>query len=146
MNDQQTIISNLYICEAFKEILLTPPAEFQQIVITPSYQNIIAYLAQLPQTEQNEPAKMANHIASFCQQPNNKNLYDWLRKNYARLNQDGINTLVKNSRDPGEEADDEPETMRLILQKSRDICQELQQLAAGQTQSNPENQDESNQN
>ncbi len=146
MPNSHTTISDFYICKAFKEILATTPAVFKQTVNTPSYQNILAYLAQLPKAERNDPAKMANYITDFCQQPGNESLNDWLGEVYDRLDKDGIDKLVKKPRDPGEEADDEPETMRLIVQKSRDICQELQQLAGGQTQNNPENQDASNQN
>jgi hypothetical protein len=146
MNNPHTTISDFYICEAFKEILTAPPAAFKQTLDAPSYQDIITYLAQLPQVDRNDPGKMANHIAEFCQQPGNETLNDWLGKIYDKLDEDGIDKLVKKPRDPGDEADDEPEKMRLIVQKSRDICQELQQLAAGQTQSNPGNQDESNQN
>ena len=79
---------------------------------------------------------MANHIASFCQQPDHETLHNWLGKIYKRLNGDGIDRLVKKTGDPGDEGDDEPEKIRLIRQKSRDICQELQQIVVERTQSN----------
>jgi hypothetical protein len=137
MNDPHTTISDLYICEAFKEILTTPPAGFQQVINTLSYQDIITFLVKLPPGDRSDPGKMANHIASFCEQPGRETLQNWLGEIYDRLDGDGIDKLVKKTGDPGDEADDEPKKMRLIVQKSRDICQELQQIVAAQTQSNP---------
>lgn len=137
MNNPHTTISDLYICQAFKEILTTPPAGFQKAIDSPSYQDIITFLVKLPQGDRTDPGQMANHIAGFCEQPGHETLQNWLGEIYDRLDGDGIDKLVKKTGDPGDEADDEPEKMRLILQKSRDIYQELQQIVAERTQSNP---------
>ena len=135
MTDYQTAVADFYICKAFKEIVSTSPATFHHSITNPSYQDVRDYLAQLPQSDRKDPAKMANHITGFCQQTGHEALYDWLGNIYDRLDSDGINSLVKKPRDPGDEADDEPGDIRLIRQKSRDICQDLQQLAANPKQS-----------
>ncbi|GAA6617561.1 hypothetical protein [Scytonema sp. NUACC26] len=69
---------------------------------------------------------MANHIAAFCQQPENENLQEWWGDIYDRLDEDGIDIFVKKSRDPGEEADDEAETKRILTNEGRDIGKYLE--------------------
>lgn len=123
MTHNNTIISDCYICEAFKQILTATELTSKE------RQEIMSYLTKLPSEDKPDPAKMANHIAAFCQQTGHENLYQQLVSIYNSLDGDGINQLVKKTGDPGEEADDESETTRLITQKSRDICLELQQLA-----------------
>ncbi len=144
MRNSHTTTSDYYICKAFKTILTASSDTFKQKLDTPSYQDIYSYLDGLPETDKNEPEKMANYITSFCEQPGNETLYDWLGEIYDQLDEDGIDQLVKKTGDPPEEADDTPEMERLITQKSRDICQELPKLAAEKAQNNSEEQHDSN--
>ena len=129
--------SDIFICEAFKEILADSPAELDQ----QTRLNIATYLTQLPSADQFDPSLMANHITAFCQQPGNEALKEWLGEIYDRLDEDGIDKLVKKTGDPGDEADAPTETRRMLSNEGRDICQSLQNWATEVlNQSNPGNQ------
>ncbi|MGK7874624.1 MAG: hypothetical protein AB4426_15355 [Xenococcaceae cyanobacterium] len=147
MNDSDTIISDFYICEAFKQILTASSAELEQKLDSQARQKIATYLVQLPSEDKLNPGTMANHITAFCQQPGNKNLYEWLGDIYDRLDKDSIDKILKKTGDPGEEADEQTETPRMLIQRGRDICQDLQRLATEvQNQSNQGTQNASNPN
>lgn len=124
MND-----SDFFICAAFRELLVNPSPEYQE-KITPKTANSIAqYLSQLPAEDRQNPPVMANHITAFCQQPENEELYEWLGEIYDRLDTDGIDTLVKKTGDPSDEADSESIAERMLYNESRDICDDLQKWA-----------------
>lgn len=136
-NDISISDSDFFICKAFKQLLADSPAELDQ----QTRLNIAAYLTQLPPADQFEPTAMANHITEFCQQLGNEDLNEWLGEIYDRLDEDGIDKLVKKTGDPGDEADAPIETNRRLLNEGRDICQSLQTWATEVlNQSNQRNQ------
>jgi hypothetical protein len=133
--------SDIFICEAFKQILAKFPAELENKLGCQARPAIATYLTQLPPTEQLDPAAMANHITEFCQRPGNAELKEWLGETYDCLDQDGIDKLVKKTGDPGDEADALTETSRMLSNEGRDICQFLQNWATEVlNQNNPDNQ------
>lgn len=149
--------SDIFICEAFKQILANSPAEIEQKLGSQASPAIANYLTQLPSADKLNPAAMANHITAFCQRLGNETLKEWLGETYDRLDQDGINNLVKKTGDPGDEADAPTETSRMLSNEGRDICQSLQSWATEvlnqnsqgnqaqvQNQGNQGNQDASN--
>lgn len=149
--------SDIFICEAFKEILANSPAEQDKNLDSPARFAIASYLTQLPSVDKLDPSVMANHITAFCQRSGNENLKEWLGEIYDRLDEDGIDKLVKKTGDPGEEADAPTETDRMLTNEGRDICQFIQTWAneelnqnnegdrtQGQTQSDRGNQNASN--
>jgi hypothetical protein len=134
--------SDVFICEAFKQILVNPPAQLEQKLGSQARLAIATHLAQLPPEDQLGPAAMANHITEFCLRPGNEDLKEWLGEIYDRLAEDGIDKLVKQTLDPGDEADagTEMETI-LLTNESRDIWQFLQNWATEElNQSNQANQ------
>lgn len=131
MSDSDILISDsdIFICEAFKQILANPPAQLEQKLGSQAPLAIATYLTRLPSEEQLDPAAMANHITAFCQLEGNEDLEEELGKIYDRLDKDGIDKLVKKTGDPGEEADAPTETGRMLTNEGRDICQSLQHWA-----------------
>lgn len=144
MSGSDIVINNsdIFICEAFRQILTDTPAELEEKLGSQGRLAIATYLRQLPPEDQLNPDAMANHITKFCQQLGNEDLKEWLGNIYDRLDEDGIEKLVKKTGDPGDEADAPPEEDRNILQnEGRDICQSLQHWADEvQNQSNQGNQ------
>ncbi len=133
---------DVYTCEAFKQILTAYTKNREQNIDSAIYEQLFAYFKQLPSEELLDPAIMANHITSFCQQPENKILYEWLGEIYDRLDDNGIEKIVKQTLDPGDQADQEPDSSRIIQQKGRDICQDLERLVDEWQE--PNNQDKQN--
>ncbi|MFN6571101.1 hypothetical protein [Dendronalium sp. ChiSLP03b] len=145
MNNSDIQDTDFFMCEAFKQILTSPKVELEQKLGSGASHVIANYLTTLPSEDFQDPAIMANRIAAFCQRPENKNLQDWWGEIYDRLDEDGIDIFVKKSRDPGEEADDEPETTQIITNEGRDICQYLERWAQEvKSQDTQGNQDDSN--
>ncbi|HEY9801662.1 MAG TPA: hypothetical protein V6D25_14995 [Leptolyngbyaceae cyanobacterium] len=143
MNNNNFTDTDTLMCKAFKEIVALPASEIEQKLGSEARVSIANYLNNLPAQDFQNPNVMANHISVFCLSPENKNLRDWWREIYYRLNKDGINKIVKKSLDPGEEADDEPETQNLISNEGRDICLYLERWA--QEVKNQDNQSQDNQ-
>lgn len=117
--------SDIFICEAFRQILANSPAEIEKKLNRQPSPAIAKYLTQLPPADKLNPAAMANHITAFCQRLGNEDLEEWLGEIYDGLDQDGINKLVKKTGDPGDEADAPTETSRMLSNEGRDICQSL---------------------
>jgi hypothetical protein len=128
MNNNDTFIndSDTLICKAFKQILTNPPIKMKEKLTNQIGFTIATYLAQLPLEEKLDPAKMANHITEFCQQPGNEYMEECLGDVYDSLDMDGIDNLVKKTGDPGDNVDDSAETKRMLANEGRDICQFLQ--------------------
>ncbi|AVH66190.1 hypothetical protein [Nostoc sp. 'Peltigera membranacea cyanobiont' N6] len=128
MNDNDTFVndSDILICQAFKQILTNPPVKLEEKLSNQVRFTIATYLAQLPLEEKLDPAKMANHITEFCQQPGNEYIEESLGDVYDSLDQDGIDNLVKKTGDPGDNVDDSTEIKRMLANEGRDICQFLQ--------------------
>jgi len=129
MNNIDIQDADVFMCAAFKQILTSPKDELEQKLGSNACLAIAKYLQSLPLNDLHNPALMANHIAAYCQQPGQENLQSWWGEIYDRLDEDGIDKLVKKSLDPSEEADDEPETQRVITNESRDICKYLEDWA-----------------
>ena len=72
---------------------------------------------------------MADHITAFCEKPGNERLYEWLGEIYDRLDEDGIDKLVKKMGDPDDEVDNKPIPTRMLNNEGREICQDLQNWA-----------------
>ncbi|MEQ9483367.1 hypothetical protein [Coleofasciculus sp. F4-SAH-05] len=134
MSSSDSVIkdSDIFICEAFKQILNQPAVELEKTLGSQMPGDIRLYLRQLPSEDYQNPAAMANHITEFCQQPGNEALDEWLGEIYDGLDTDGIDKLVKKTGDPGEEADAPTETNRILINEARDICQYLQNWATQQ--------------
>lgn len=129
MNNIDIQDTDFFMLKAFKEILTSPKDKLEQKLGNQAHIAIAKYLHLLPLKDFQNPAVMANHIAAYCQQPGNENLQSWWGEIYDRLDEDGIDIFVKKSRDPSEEADDEPEPQRIITNEGRDICQNLEDWA-----------------
>ncbi|NER38969.1 MAG: hypothetical protein F6J93_34270 [Oscillatoria sp. SIO1A7] len=124
------IDSDIFICEAFRQILVSPAAEVEEKLTGARRMAIANYLMEIPQGDKLDPEEMADHIAAFCELPGNEDLERWLGENYDRLDPEGINQIVKKTGDPGDEADAPPKQNRPILSnEGRDICEELQRWA-----------------
>jgi len=134
MSSSDSVItdSDIFICEAFKQILNQPLVELAKTLGSQMPYDIHLYLRQLPSEDYQNPAVMANHITDFCQQPGNETLDEWLGDIYDCLDTDGIDKLVKKTGDPGEEADAPTEPNRILINEGRDICQYLQNWATQQ--------------
>ena len=144
MSERSSQTRDVYTCEALRQILTAYTNNQEQKIDSAVYEQLFAYLQQLPSEDFHEPARMANHITSFCQQPENKILYEWLGEIYDRLDDNGIEKIVKQTLDPGDKADKEPDSSRIIQQKGRDICQNLERLVGEwQEQNNREQQNTS---
>lgn len=133
--------SDFFICAAFRQMLLDSDPETEGKLDRATAVSIANYLAQIPPEEQLEPAVMANHITEFCQQPGNERLYEWLGEIYDRLDEDGIDKLVKKTGDPDETADGPPQAERMLYNEGRDICDFLQKWA-NKNQKPPEKENE----
>lgn len=129
MNNSDIQDTDLLMCAAFQEILTASKDELEQKLNSKAHLAIAKYFIKLPSKDFQNPAVMANHIAEYCQQPGNENLQDWWGEIYDKLDEDGIDIFVKKSRDPGEEADEQPNTQRIITNESRNICQYLEDWA-----------------
>ncbi len=128
---------DIFICEAFKQILVNPPAELEQRLGSQARLAIATHLAQLPPEYQLDPAAMANHITEFCQRPGNEDLKEWLGEIFDRLDKDGIDKLDKQTLDPDDEADALPPRDIIVLNnESRDIWQSLQKWATEELNQN----------
>ena len=142
--------SDFFMCEAFRQIATASDAELErQLDVNGSTVRlaIARYLSGLPLTDFQNPAVMANRIAEFCQKPGCERLEEWWGDLYNQLDTDGIDAVLKTSLDPGEEADDEPETQRTLTNEGRDICQQLERWAKEvESQNHPGNQNASNSN
>ncbi|MEQ9623784.1 hypothetical protein [Coleofasciculus chthonoplastes] len=123
---------DIFICEAFKQILNQPAVELEKTLGSQMPGDIRLYLRQLPSEEYQNPAAMANHITEFCQQPGNEALNEWLEKICNCLYKYGIDKLVKKTGDPGPDVDAPTETKRILINEGRDICQYLQNWATQQ--------------
>ncbi len=134
MSSSDSVIRDhdIFICEAFKQILNQPPVELEKTLGSQMPGDIRLYLRQLPSEDYLNPAAMANHITEFCQQPGNEALNEWLEKIYGCLYADGIDKLVKKTGDPGPDVDAPTETKRILINEGRDICQYLQNWATQQ--------------
>ena len=124
------IDSDIFICEAFRQILVAPAAEVEEKLTGERRLAIANYLAGIPQSDKLDPEEMADRIAAFCEFPGNEDLEQWLGEIYDRLDPEGIDKIVKKTGDPGDEADAPPKRNRQILSnEGRDICEELQRWA-----------------
>ncbi|MFP4124737.1 MAG: hypothetical protein ACLFWI_27815 [Coleofasciculus sp.] len=134
MSSSDSVItdSDIFICEAFKQILTQPLVELEKTLGSQMPYDIHLYLRQLPSDDYQNPAVMASHITDFCQQPGNEALNEWLGDIYDCLDANGIDKLVKKTGDPGEEADAPTEPNRILINEGRDICQYLQNWATQQ--------------
>jgi len=121
--------SDIFICEAFRQILATPTAELIEKLGSKAPLAITNYLESIPQHEQLNAEIMANHITAFCQQPGNENLNEWLGTIYDSLDENGIDKVVKKTGDPDDKATAIAPNSRQRLNESRDICQFLQDWA-----------------
>ena len=125
--------SDLVICQAFHQILATPPAELEQKLGSQAHLAIATYLTQLPPQDHLDATAMAKHIGEFCHQPGNEALDEWFLDIfldiYKSLGADDIQKQIKNTKDPGDEADAPTETSRMLSNEGRDICQSLQNWA-----------------
>jgi uncharacterized membrane-anchored protein YjiN (DUF445 family) len=138
-NDTSSNDSDILICQAFKQILTSPPIKMKEKLTNQVSFTIANYLAQLPLEEKLDPAKMANHITEFCQQPGNEYIEECLGDVYDSLDRDGIDTLVKKTGDPGDNVDDSTEIKRMLANEGRDICQSLQGWASEELQQSNQN-------
>ena len=129
MNNSDIQKIDFFMCAAFKQILTSPKDELEQKLGRNAHIAIAKYLQSLPLNDLHNPAIMKNHIAIYCQQKGNETLHQWWGEVYRGLHKDGIDKLVKKSLDPSEEADDEPETQRVITNEGRDICKYLEDWA-----------------
>ncbi len=120
--------SDLVICQAFHQILATPPAELEKKLSNQTHFAIATYLTQLPPQDRLDATAMAKHIGEFCHQPGNEALDEWFLDIYNSLGADDIKKQFKNTKDPGDEADAPTETSRMLSNEGRDICQSLQSL------------------
>ncbi|BAI91339.1 MULTISPECIES: hypothetical protein [Limnospira] len=128
-SDIQMSESDFFICVAFHEMLGLSGTEEQQKLDRETAISIADYLTKLPPEDKLNPAAMANHITAFCQQPGNEQLKEWFGEIYDRLDEDGIDKLVKKTGDPGKKAYGLPITGRDIENEGRDACQDIQKWA-----------------
>jgi hypothetical protein len=133
--------SDFFICKAFREMLIGVDTENKLQLDSETVVSLANYLAQIPPAEQLQPSVMANHITKFCQQPGNEQLNEWLGEIYDRLDEDGIDKLVKKTGDPGETADDSSQAKQILYNDSRDIFDFLQKRVS-KNQNTPEKQNE----
>jgi hypothetical protein len=137
--------TDFFMCAAFKQLLTASNHELEQKLGSKAHLAIAKYFITFPSKDFQNPAIIANHIATYCQQPGNENLQESWGQIYDRLDKDGIDIFVKKSRDPGEEADEPPNTQRIITNEARDICQFLENWGKQiLSQNNQGNQDDSN--
>ena len=125
--------SDFFICAAFREMLGLSGTEEQKKIDRETAISIAHYLTELPPEDKLNPAAMANHITAFCQQPGNEQLNEWLGGIYDRLDEDGIDKLVKKTGDPDDEADGHPITKQMLENEGRDACQDLEKWATEKT-------------
>lgn len=111
--------SDILICQAFDRLLSTPTAELKTKLGAQIPLTIANYIAELPPEEILDPPVMANRISEFCERPGNEALDDWFLDIYNSLGKDDIQSLVKKTGDPGEEADAPVESP--IVNEGRDI-------------------------
>ncbi|MBW4679430.1 MAG: hypothetical protein KME19_04865 [Microcoleus vaginatus WJT46-NPBG5] len=121
--------SDIFICEAFRQILATPLSELEEKFGKEVPLIIAEYLQNIPPAEKLDSAVMANHITAFCQKPGNENLYEWFGEIYDSLDEDGLDKLEKKTGDPDDIATAPTENPGLLYNESRDICQSLQDWA-----------------
>lgn len=121
--------SDVVICQAFHQILATPPAKLEKKLSSQTYLAIATYLTQLPPQDHLDATAMAKHIGEYCHRPGNEVLDEWFLDIYNSLGADDIQKQVKNTKDPGDEADAPTEISRMLSNEGRDICQSLQNLA-----------------
>nr|WP_019488107.1 hypothetical protein [Kamptonema formosum] len=139
--------SDFFICEAFSQILASPPAELAEKFGSETPLAIANYLQNIPPAEQLDSAAMANYITAFCQKPGNENLNERLGEIYDSLDEDGIDKLVKKTGDPDDIATAISQNPRQRINESRDICQSLQSWANNvRNQTNQRNQNATNSN
>ena len=137
MSENDILIENsdFFICKAFKEII-TEGNELENKLGSQARLAIVNYLVELPSEEYENPSAIANHISAFCQRSGNESLYKWLLEIYNRLDETGIEKILKKTGDPGEQAEAPPQMKRIILNEARDICQELERLAKEEKDNN----------
>lgn len=128
-NDIQMSESDFFICAAFQEMLGLSGTAEQQKLDRETAISIAHYLTELPAEDKLNAAAMANHITAFCQQPGNAQLNEWLGEIYDRLDEDGIDKLVKKMGDPDDEADGPSITKKMLENEGRDACQDLEKWA-----------------
>lgn len=122
--------SDFVICQAFHQILAASPAELEKKKLDKKTHLAIAtYLTQLPPQDHLDVTAMAKHIGEYCHQPGNEALDEWFLDIYNSLGADDIQKQIKNTKDPGDEADAPTQTSRMLSNEGRDICQSLQSLA-----------------
>lgn len=96
---------DILICQAFDRLLSTPSTEFEAKLGSQIPLTIAKYIAELPPEEIFDSSVMANRISEFCERPENEALDDWFLDIFNSLAKDDIQTLVKKTGDPGDEAD-----------------------------------------
>lgn len=129
MSNNDIQYTDFFICQAFYQILTSPLDELEQKLGSKAHIEIAEHFIRLPPEDFQNSAVMANRIAAYCQQPGNESLQEWWGEIYDILDEDGINKMLKQSLDPGEEADDEPETQRFLTNQSRGICKCIKKWA-----------------
>ncbi len=147
MNENDTLIqdSDFFICKAFKEII-TARNELENKLGSQARLAIDKYLVKLPSEDFKDPSVMANHITAFSQRSGNESLNEWLGEIYDRLDESGIEKILKKMGDPGEEADAEPQIRRNITNEARDICKDIEIWAKQERDNNQSDRNDSNSN
>ncbi|MGL4499922.1 MAG: hypothetical protein ACRCU2_12730 [Planktothrix sp.] len=145
MNDSDINESDCFICVAFQEMLgLSGTAEKQKLDRNTAI-SIADYLTELPPEDKLNPAAMANHITAFCQQPGNEQLNKWLGEIYDRLDEDGIDKLVKNRRDPDDEADGPSIATIILKNEGREACKDIEKWSTEMEQKKKKSTENDNQ-
>ncbi len=106
--------NDFFICKAFKEII-TSGDELENKLGNKARFAIANYLLEIPPEEYENPSAIANHISAFCQRSGNESLYNWLLEIYNRLDETGIEKILKQNRDPGEQAEKDPQMSNILI-------------------------------
>ena len=96
MNDNEILIedSDFFICKAFQEII-TSGNKLEEKLGSQARLAIVKYLRELPLEDYEDPAVMANRITAFSQLSGYEILNEWLGDIYDRLDESGIEKLLK---------------------------------------------------
>ncbi len=138
--------SDLFICKAFYEII-TAGKELENKLGNQARLAIVNYLVEIPSEEYQDPSAIANRITAFSQRSSdNENLNEWLGEIYDRLDETGIEKILKKTGDPGEEADEDPQMTNNISNEARDICKDIKRWAKEERDNNQSDRNDSNSN
>ncbi|MDJ0713993.1 MAG: hypothetical protein QNJ54_07210 [Prochloraceae cyanobacterium] len=128
--------SDFFICKAFHEII-TAGKELENKLGNQARLAIANYLVKIPSEEYEDPSAIANRITAFSQRSSgNKRLNEWLGKIYDRLDETGIEKILKKTGDPGEEAEEDPKMTTNISNEARDICKDIERCAKEERDNN----------